>query len=55
MEITKKEIEKILGYEIKNFKVMKRAFRGRKISSITVSVEPEKQAEQITITIKPNT
>ncbi len=55
MEITKKEIEQILGYEIVSFKVTKRAFRGMKISSITVSVQPEKEAEQIIVTIRPQT
>lgn len=54
MEITKKEIEKILGYEIVNFKVTKRAFRGTKVSSITVTVLPKKELEQITVTLKPN-
>jgi hypothetical protein len=54
MEITKKEIEQILGYEIVNFKVTKKAYRGTKVSSITVSVQPKKDPEQITVTVKWN-
>ena len=53
MEITKKEIEKILGYEIINFKVTKKAYRGTKVSSVTVSVLPKQELEQVTVTIRP--
>lgn len=54
MKITKKEIEQILGYEISSFKVTKRAYRGTKISSVTVSVQPKEKPEQITLTVRPN-
>jgi hypothetical protein len=53
MEITKEEIEKILGYEIVNYKITKKAFRGRKVSKITLAVQPKKDPESITVTIKP--
>ena len=55
MKITKKEIEKILGFEVKTFKVTKRAFKGKKVSSMTIAVEPKQEADQITVTIRPNT
>jgi hypothetical protein len=54
MEITKKEIETILGYEIANFKVTKKAYRGTKVSSVTLSVQPKKEPEYITVTVKWN-
>jgi len=53
MEITKNEVEKILGYEIANFKVTKKAYRGKKVSKLTIAIQPKKTAEFITITIKP--
>jgi hypothetical protein len=54
MEITKKEIEKILGYEIVNFKVTKKAYRGKKVSSVTMVVKPKNYSPgDITVTIKP--
>lgn len=54
MKITKKEIEKILGYEIVNFKVTKRAYRGTKVSSMTMIVKPKNSSPgDITVTIKP--
>ena len=53
MEITKEEIEKILGYEIVNYKITKKAFRGRKVSKITLAVQPKKDPESITVTINP--
>lgn len=53
MEITKEEIEKILGYEIANYKITKKVFRGRKVSKITLAVQPKKDPESITVTIKP--
>lgn len=55
MEITKKEIEKILGFKIKSYKILKKAFRGKKVSSMTVVVQLPKEPEQITITVKSNT
>ena len=53
MKITKKEIEKILGYEIAAFKVTKRSLRGSKVSSMTITVIPKQELDQITVTIKP--
>lgn len=54
MKITKKEIEKILGYEIVNFKVTKKAYRGEKVSSMTLVVEPKNYIPGgVTVTIKP--
>ena len=54
MNITKKEIEKILGYEIANFKVTKKAYRGTKVSSVTVAVQPKQESDSITVTVKWN-
>ena len=54
MKITKKEIEQILGYEIIDFKVTRRAYQGTKVSSITVSVRPKEKSEQVTLTVRPN-
>lgn len=54
MKITKKEIEQILGYEILSFKVTKRAYRGTKVSSVTVSVQPKEKSDQVTLTVRPN-
>jgi hypothetical protein len=53
MEMTKEEVEKLLGYEIVNFKVTKKAYRGKKVSNLTLAIQPKKTAEFITITIKP--
>ena len=53
MKITKKEIETILGYEILSFRIAKRAYRGTKISSVTVVVQPKKKLEQVTLTVRP--
>ena len=54
MEITRNEVEKLLGYEIVDFKVTKKAYRGKKVSSITIAVVPKTVAESITVTIKPS-
>lgn len=55
MEITKEEVEKLLGYEIINFKVTKKAYRGKKISAITIVVQPKNYfPEDIIVTIKPS-
>ena len=54
MEITRNEVEKLLGYEIVDFKVTKKAYRGQKVSSITIAVGPKTVAESITVTIKPS-
>jgi hypothetical protein len=54
MEITKKEIEKILGYEITDYKVTKKAYRGKKVSSMTMVVKPKNYSPgDIIVTIKP--
>jgi hypothetical protein len=54
MEITKEEVEKLLGYEILGFKVTKKAYRGKKVSSMTIAVRPKKEPEHIVVTIKPS-
>lgn len=54
MEMTKEEVEKLLGYEIVNFKVTKKAYRGRKVSRITLAVQPKTSVESIIVSIKPN-
>jgi hypothetical protein len=53
MEVTKEEVEKLLGYEITNFKVTKKAYRGKKVSKMTLAIQPKRESEFITITIKP--
>ena len=53
MEITKEEVEKLLGYEIVNFKVTNKAYRGKKVSRMTLAIQPKKQDKHIIITIKP--
>lgn len=53
MEITKKEIEKLLGYEITNFKVTKKAYQGQKVVRLDISVQPKNYDKPITVTIKP--
>lgn len=53
MKITKKEIEKILGYEIVDFKITKRAYQGQKVVRLDIAVQPKQEAKQVTITIKP--
>jgi hypothetical protein len=52
MELTKEEVEKLLGYEIVKFKITKRAYRGKKVSKITLAVQPKKEPEHITVTLK---
>lgn len=52
MEMTKEEVEKLLGYEITSFKVTKKAYRGKKISKMTLAIQPKTTADSITITIK---
>jgi hypothetical protein len=54
MEITRKEIEKILGYEVANYKILKRSYRGRRTSTLTLSIQPKKEPEYVTVTIKLN-
>jgi hypothetical protein len=54
MEITRKEIEKILGYEVTNYRIMKRSYRGRRVSTLTLSIKPKKEPEYITVTLKLN-
>ena len=53
MEITKKEVEKLVGFEVVSFKITKKAYRGKKVSSMTIAVQPKKEIEFITVTIKP--
>lgn len=53
MKITKQEVEKLVGFEVVSFKITKRAYRGKKVSSITISVIPKKEPSFITVTIKP--
>ena len=52
MKVTKQEIEKLLGYEIANFKITKRTYRGRKIVKLNITVQPKKYSENITVMIR---
>lgn len=51
MKLTKKQIETILGYEVADFKIIKKAYRGEQVRSMTVSVSPKYQLETVTMTI----
>lgn len=53
MEITKKEVEKLIGREVVSYKVAK-TYRGTKVVKLTIYAQPKKEVEYITVTIKTN-
>lgn len=52
MEITKEEIENLLGQKVKDYKVEK-IYEGDNCIKIKIDATPEKVAETVKITIKP--
>ena len=53
MEITKEEVEKLLGYEIVNFKVRK-TYRGYKVVKLNITLVKKHDPKEITITLRPS-
>lgn len=52
MELTKREVEKLVGEEILTYKVTK-SYRGYKVVEVKVIAIKAKDSKEITITIKP--
>lgn len=53
MDITKEEVEKLIGSEVLTYKVTK-SYRGYKVTKVKVVAVKAKDSKEITITIKPN-
>lgn len=53
MEITKKEVEELIGDEILTYKVTK-SYRGYKVIKLKVVAIKAKDSKEVTITLKPN-
>jgi len=53
MDITKEEVEKLIGGEILTYKITK-SYRGYKVTKVKVIAVKAKDSKEITITIKPN-
>jgi hypothetical protein len=53
MDITKEEVEKLIGSEVLTYKVTK-SYRGYKVTKVKVIAVKAKDSKEITITIKPN-
>lgn len=54
MDITKEEVEKLIGDKILTYKVTK-SYRGYKVAKVKVVAVKAKDSKEITITLKPNT
>lgn len=54
MEITKEEVEKLIGDKILTYKVTK-SYRGYKVTKVKVVAVKAKDSKEVTITLKPNT
>ena len=54
MNITKEEVEKLIGDKILTYKVTK-SYRGYKVTKVKVVAVKAKDSKEITITLKPNT
>jgi len=52
MEVTKKEVEQLLGRKVLSYRVIK-SYRGYKVSKIKIIAIPEQDSKEITITLKP--
>jgi hypothetical protein len=52
MEITKKEVEELIGDEILTYKVTK-SYRGYKVIKVRIVAIKAKDSKEITITLKP--
>jgi len=53
MEITKEEVEKLLGYEIIDFKVRK-TYRGYKVVKLNITAVKKHDPKEVTIILKPS-
>jgi hypothetical protein len=53
MEITKEEVEKLIGSEVLTYRVTK-SYRGYKVTKLKVVAIKAKDSKEITITLKPN-
>ena len=53
MEITKKQVEELIGSEVLKYKVTK-TYRGYKVTKVKVVAIRTKDTKEITITLKPN-
>ena len=53
MEITKKEVEELIGDKVLTYKVTK-SYRGCKVTKVKVVAIKAKDSKEVTITFKPN-
>ena len=53
MEITKKEVEELIGDKVSTYKVVK-SYRGYKVTKVRVVAIKAKDSKEVTITLKPN-
>jgi hypothetical protein len=53
MEITKEEVEKLIGDEVLTYKVTK-SYQGYKVTKVKVVAIKAKDSKEIIITLKPN-
>jgi len=53
MEITKKEVEKLIGDKVLTYKVTK-TYRGYTCTKVKIVATKIKDSQEITITLKPN-
>ena len=53
MEITKKEVEELIGDEVLTYKVTKR-YKGYKVIQVKVVAIKARDSKEVTITLKPN-
>ena len=53
MEITKKEVEELIGDKVLTYKVVK-SYRGYKVTKVKVVAIKAKDSKEVTITLKPN-
>ena len=53
MEITKKEVEELIGDKVLTYKVVK-SYRGYKVTKVRVVAIKAKDSKEVTITLKPN-
>lgn len=52
MEITKKEVEELIGDKVLTYKVTK-SYRGFKVSKLKIVAIKERDSKEITVTLKP--
>ena len=51
MELTKKEVENLIGKKVISYKVTK-SYRGYKVSKLKIVAIPEQETKEVTITLK---